>query len=68
MIIAGFSEKENLVEENRIQKLKTDLSMKEISRNINLFMEKKQNRQKGTFAGTHFRFRKPIIQHIFSFD
>ena len=33
-----------------------------------LFLGKKQNGRKETFAGTHFRSRKPIIQHIFSFD
>ena len=42
--------------------------MKEISKNIDPFLGKKQNRWKGTFAGTHFRLRKPIIRHIFSFD
>ena len=41
--------------------------MKEISKNIDLFLGKKQNGRKGTFAGTRFRLRKPIIQHIFSF-
>ena len=42
--------------------------MKEILSNIDLFLEKKQKGRKETFAGTHFRLRKPIIQHIFSFD
>ena len=42
--------------------------MKEISRNIDLFVGKKQNGRKGTFAGAHIRLRKPIIQHIFYFD
>ena len=42
--------------------------MKEISTKIDIFLGKKQNGRKGTFAGTHFRFRKPIIQHTFSFD
>ena len=41
--------------------------MKEISKNIDLFLGKKQNGPKGTFAGTRFRLRKPIVQHIFSF-
>ena len=32
------------------------------------FSGKKQNGWKGTFAGTHFRLRKPIIEHLFTFD
>ena len=67
MIIADFSEK-NLVEENKTQKLKKSAIYKEISRNIDLLLEKKLNRWKGIFAGTHFCLRKPIIQHIFPFD
>ena len=42
--------------------------MKEVARNIDLFLGKKKNGRKGTFTGTHFRLRKRIIQHIFSFD
>ena len=44
---------------------KNQLSMKEILRTIDLFLGKKQNGRKGTFVGTHFRLRKPFIQHIF---
>ena len=39
--------------------------MKEISRNIDLFLGKKHNGRKGHSAGIHFRLRKPIIQHSF---
>ena len=43
--------------------------MKEILRNIALFLGKKQNGRKGTLAGTDYRLKKPIIvQIIFSFD
>ena len=34
--------------------------MKEISRNIDIFLGKKQNERKRTFAGTHFRLRKNV--------
>ena len=47
---------------------KNQLSMKEISRNIDLPLGKKQNGRNGNFAGTHLRLRKPTKQHIFSFD
>ena len=67
MIIADFSKK---TWSRRIKHkiYKNQLSMKEISRNIDFFWGKKQNWWKGTLAGTHFYLRKSIIQHIFSFD
>ena len=54
-----------MVEDNKTQKLKKQLSIKEISRSIDLFLGKKQNGRKGTFAGKHFHLRKATIQHYF---
>ena len=68
MIIADFSGKKNLIEENKKQKLKKSAICKGNLEEHLPFLRKKQNGRKGTFAGAHFCLRKPIIQHIFSFD
>ena len=58
--IADFLKK-ILVEENKTQKWK-----KSLKENTDLFLGNKENGRKE--ARTHFRLRKPITQHIFSFD
>ena len=56
------------MEENKKQKLKKSGICKGDLKEHLPFLGKKQNGQKGTFAGTQFHLRKPIIQYIFSFD
>ena len=63
MIIADFSKK-NLVKENKTQKLRKSAICEGDLEERCFFSGKEVEWTEGNFAVTHFRLRKPIIQHI----
>ena len=62
MIMADFS-KESLFQENKIKKLEILATMKEISRNTNLFLKKRQRKEP---LQEHISFWE-ILSHVFVF-